>query len=152
MDITITAVVALTGVVTGTAGLVLGILNYLRDRPQVLVKVKWDMSVTDNPVYDPKKKWAIVSVTNVGRRPIYISHSSFELPKGYDHTHLLIWQGIHGQKLAEGDAPVDYIVSQEGFEKYKKDWRKIRVVVFDSAGKAYKSKAVDKKNFPSWAR
>ena len=65
----------------GTAGLVLGILNYLRDRPNVAVTLQWDMSVTENPVIDPRKKWGVISVTSVGRRPVYIVSVALELPK-----------------------------------------------------------------------
>ncbi len=147
---TITDVAAILGAIFGTAGLVLGILNYLRDRPEVLVKLYWDMSVTDNPKYDPKKKWCLVTVTNCGRRPIYISHASLKLPKGYKATHLLIQEAIRGQRLGEGDPPASYVVSQDGMEDYKKDWHKIRAAVTDTAGKEYLSK-VDKSKRPSWA-
>jgi hypothetical protein len=47
----ITQVAALLGMVLGTAGLVISLMNYLRDRPRVKVRLKWDMSVTDNPHY-----------------------------------------------------------------------------------------------------
>lgn len=145
-----TDVAALLGVIFGTAGLVLGILNYLRDRPSVIVKLLWDMSVTENLKYDPRKQWALVTVTNVGRRPIYISHASLKLPRGYKPSHLLIREAISGQRLAEGDPPVTYVVSQDGLEKYKNNWHRIRAVVYDTAGKEYSSK-VDKSKTPSWA-
>ncbi len=57
---------------------------------------------------------------------------------------------MKGQKLGKGDALVDYMVSQDGMEKYKNDWQKIRAVVFDTAGKTYYS-SVDKPKQPSWA-
>lgn len=147
---TITDIAALLGVVFGTAGLVLGILNHLRDRPKVLVKLHWDMSVTDNLKFDPRKKWCLVTVTNCGRRPIYISHASLKLSKGYKYTHLLIQEAIRGEKLGEGDPPVSYVVSQDGLEEYKNDWHKIRAVVTDTAGRKYYSK-VNKSKPPSWA-
>ncbi len=147
---TITDIGALLGVIFGTAGLVLGIMNYLRDRPEVVVTLKWDMKVTDNPVYDPNKNWGFVTVSNVGRRPIYISHASITIPKGYGHNYLLLWEGLRGQRLAEGDPPVDYVLAQDKLEKYKKVWKKMRAVVFDTAGKKYYSK-VDKSRPPSWA-
>lgn len=147
---TLTDFAAMLGAVFGTAGLTLGILNYLRDRPKITVRLQWDMAVTDNPTYDPKKKWAVITVANIGRRPIHISHASLKLPKGYDHTHLLLWEGIRGEKLEEGDPPATYVGSQDGLEKYKKDWHKIRAVVVDSAGTEYYSR-IDKSKRPSWA-
>lgn len=148
--VTITDIGALLGVVFGTGGLVLGIMNYLRDRPRVRVRLSWDMSVTDNPVYDPLRKWGLVVVANTGRRPIFISHASIRLPRGYEHTHLLLREGLPGTRLAEGDPPVTYVVSQEGMEKYKKDWKKLKAIVIDSAGREYAS-GVDKTKRPSWA-
>ena len=116
----------------------------------MLVRLKWDMSITNNLVYDAEKKWGVVTVANVGRRPIYISHTSIELPRGYDHNYLLLWEGLQGQKLAEGDPPVDYVLSQDGLGKYKRDWKRMRAVVIDTAGKKYYSK-IDESKAPSWA-
>ncbi len=146
----LTQVAALLGVVVGTAGLVLGILNYLRDRPHVVVRLQWDMAVTNKPLYDANKLWGMVTVANLGRRAIYLSHASLKLPKGHKWSFLTIVAAIQGQKLGEGDPPATYIVSQEGLEKYKNDWKKIRAVVFDSAGKKYTSD-FDASKRPSWA-
>src|ERR1700682_2565679 len=68
----VTQVTALVGAFTGIAALVLSVTNYLRDNPKVIVTLLWDMSVTDNPRYDRNQQWGIVSVANVGRRPIYV--------------------------------------------------------------------------------
>lgn len=67
----VTQITALIGAFTGIAALVLSITNYLRDNPKVTVTLLWDMSITDNPRYDRNKLWGVVSVANVGRRPIY---------------------------------------------------------------------------------
>jgi hypothetical protein len=91
-------------------------------------------------------------VANVGRRPVYIRVANLQLPKGYKHTNLLITDGIAGKRLAEGDAPVHFTVSQDGLQEYAKDWRKIRAIVYDSAGKEYLSSRKPNKNHPpSWA-
>jgi len=108
------------------------------------------MAITDNPIYDPQKNWGLVTVTNVGRRTIYISHAALKLPKGYQCTHLLLMEGIGGQALSEGGPPASYVITQGGLEKYKKDWYKIRAQVSDTAGKEYFSR-VDKSKRPSWA-
>jgi hypothetical protein len=147
----LTEAVALIGAVTGIAGMVLGIVNYLRDRAKIVVNLQWDLASLDNPRYDRNKLWGIVSVSNVGRRPIYIRLVNLELPKGYKHTNLLINEGMAGTKLAEGDAPAIYVVTQDGLEKYKKDWNRIRAAVYDTAGKTYRSK-VKRTEPPSWAR
>jgi hypothetical protein len=146
------ALLALIGALSGVSGLVLGIVNYLRDRFKLVITLKWDMAVTDNARYDTSKKWGIVSAANVGRRPVYIRVANLELPKGYEETHLVLNEGIRGIKLAEGDAPVIFVASQEGMEKYKKDWRRIRAAVYDTAGKVYRSKRLGELDQPSWSR
>ena len=147
----VTEAIALIGAVTGVTGTVLGIVNHLRDRAKIVVHLQWDRVCPNNPRYDPKKLWGIVNVSNVGRRPIYIRVANLELPRGYDVTHLVINEGIAGTKLAEGEAPAVYVVSQEGMDKYKKDWNLIRAAVYDTAGKVYRSKITTGKP-PTWAR
>src|SRR5712691_3992014 len=87
---------AILGMGLGTAGFVMGLLSYLRDRPKVEVFLKWDMA--DSVTH---QKMGIVRVTNIGRRPIYISLVALEPPKGFD-VHLVLKQSLRGSKLSEG--------------------------------------------------
>src|SRR6266849_8635736 len=88
----LSALAAMVGMVLGTAGFVMSLMNYLRDRPKVKVFLKWDM----NLIGDASKQMGIVRVTNVGRRPIYISVAALQVPKGFKglkgfkHSHLLL--------------------------------------------------------------
>jgi hypothetical protein len=146
----LTETAALVGVLTGTAGLVLGILNHIRDRAKIRVALQWDMGIANDPNYDPDRLYGLVTVTNVGRRPIYISHTSLKLPKGYKLSYLLCAEAIYGKRLGEGEPPVTYVLQQEGMREYKRDWRKVRALVIDSAGTAYYSSKV--REMPSWAK
>lgn len=148
----ITQVTGLLGLIFGLVGMVLGVLNYLRDRASVQVSLKWDMSVTDNPLYDPKKKWGVVRIGNVGRRPIFVSHVALRLPKGLDKTHLVLNDGIAGVRLAEGDATKTYILSQEGLGDFAPHWQKIVAQVSDVTGREWTSKQLRKTDIPSWAK
>jgi hypothetical protein len=147
----LTQLLALTGALVGTAGLVLGILNYLRDNPRVHVSLVWDMK-TNDPKYQSQAGYGMVKVANSGRRPIYISTASIALPKGYHNTHLVLAEGIQGNKLVEGEQPKAYFIEQTEMEQYAKDWRKLRAVVFDSAGRGYFSPRPHRKaKPPKWA-
>lgn len=146
-----TDITAIIAAIVGVAALVLSINNYLRDRPKIVVRLYWDWRVTDNTVYDRNKLWGHVEVANIGRRPVFIKSASLKLPKGYEHTHELIMESIRGQRLAEGDPPVLFMMRQDGMEKYAADWRKIRAVVSDSANREYFSKKLRKSQRPSWA-
>ena len=147
---TVTDAVAVLGLVSGVTGTVLGILNYLPDRARVEVSLRWDLNIVGDPRYDAEKLWGVVNVTNIGRRPVHVSHVALGLPAGrFDHTHLVINSGISGKTLAEG-APSDvHVVTQEGMEKYASVWHLIRAQVSDSTGRVWKSNYVSEK--PSWA-
>ena len=148
---TITGIAALLGVIFGVSALVLGILNYNRDKGRTRVTLQWDMSSYGDPRYDEDKLYGVVTVTNTGRRPVYISRVALKLPKDYkDYSYLLLRDGIAGQKLAEGDSPAMFSIDEDGLERYAKDWKKIRAQVSVSTGRKYLSKKV--KEIPSWAK
>jgi len=150
--LTLTDIAAFCGLVSGLTGFILGILNYRRDRAEVTVDIIWDMKVTPNPVYDQKKTWGIVTVANVGRRPIYLSHASLRIPKGHGVGSLILTDSVAGKKLAEGDAPLQFPIDQTELSKYAKDWRNIRAEIIDSTGRKWRSKKPNKKDKPSWAK
>jgi hypothetical protein len=152
----VTLITAICGVVFGFGALLLSILNYFRDRPKLVVTLKWDMAVTDNPTYDPKKSWGLVRITNVGRRPVHLAvvalklPKTFKTPKGFEHAHLLLADSIGGKKLTEGDPPAVFVVNQDDLAIYSTVWQSIRAIAEDSTGKIYKSKKVSKR--PSWVK
>lgn len=149
---TLSEVVSVSGLVFGVSGFVLGVLNYLHDRHKVVVFLQWDLEVTEGSGYDHTTKWGLIRVTNVGRRPTYVSHVALKLPKGYDHTHLVIMGGIVGKKLTEGDPSEAYVVDQTSMELYAKDWKHIVAQVNDSTGKIWYSKKLKSNKIPSWAQ
>jgi len=70
MNINLNDLGTLVGVIAGTAGLVLGVLNYLCDKPIISVKLQWDMTAMNVPGYDSNAPLAVIRITNSGRRPI----------------------------------------------------------------------------------
>jgi hypothetical protein len=119
----------------------------------VKVTLSWDMSTTDNPRYDRHKLWGLVTVANVGRRPIYVRVANLKLPKGHKNSHLVLREGIAGMRLAEGEAPVSFMVSQDGMQEYAQGWRTVRAAIYDSDGREYlSSKKTHKDSVPSWAK
>jgi hypothetical protein len=142
----VSAAAAMVGMVLGTAGFVMSLMNYLRDRPKVKVTLKWDLTT------DGKNRMGFVRVTNVGRRPIYISLAALEVPTGFRHTHLILKESMPGRKLSEGDAPATFSVNYDDLAQYSKHWRKVRGYVEDSAGGKYVSKKLPKSDIPSWTK
>jgi hypothetical protein len=142
----------LAGLLFGLAGFVLGVLNYLRDRHEVVVTLQWDLIITPDVNYDQNKRWGVIRVTNVGRRSTYISHVALRLPKGREWSHLMITEGIKGQKLSEGDPTATFMVTQDDMASFASDWQKIVAQVSDSTGKVWSSKRLKSDEKPSWAK
>jgi hypothetical protein len=147
-SVTLSDLAALLGMLLGTAGFIIGLMNYLRDRPIVKVFLKWDMT----EVGPNQNLFGVLRVTNVGRRPIYISVAALQVPKGFTYTHLILKESMPGTKLSEGDAPATFMVNYDGLGQYAKHWRKVRGYVEDSAGHKYFSKKLPKSDVPSWAK
>jgi len=143
----ITETIALLGLIFGLIGTIIGVSNYWRDRAKLIVFLKWDMAMTGK---DEGKRFGCITVTNTGRRAIFISHVALRLPKEEEYSHFLIQGGLKGQKLAEGDAPAVFPLEQEGLKEYASNWRNIIAQVSDSTGKEWVSKKV--MECPSWAK
>ena len=148
---TLSEFASLLAIIFGLTGAILGALSYFRDKAKILITLQWDMKITNNPEYDENKFWGFVKVTNIGRRPIFISSVALALPKKYDYVFIL-FESIGGKKLGEGDPPATYFINQEGLEKYAKDWKKIRAQVKESTGKIYSSRKIKKIKIPSWVK
>jgi len=130
--------------VLGTAGFVMGLMNYLHDRPRIKVSVNWHMADSRT-----NEKFGMVVVANVGRRPIFISAAVMLVPRTFKPRHFLLMESIQGHKLSEGDAPAKFKVALDGMEQYAKAWRDVRVYVEDSAGRKYFAKKLSR--VPPWA-
>ena len=141
----LTTIGSVLGMILGTSGLTVSLLNYLRDRPQVKVTLSWDMVNTRTGEVD-----GLVRVTNTGRRAVFISATALEIPNSPE-IHVL-QDSISGVKLAEGDKPAAYLVSREWVAVHVGKWRKMRAFVEVSTGGKYYS-AYPRRNEPppNWA-
>lgn len=140
----------LVGIIIGISGFILSLTNYLRDRPKVKLSLQWDLNVTPGGESDSSRKWGLLVITNIGRRPVFVSHASLKLPKESKVSHLLFTKNIAGQKLSEGDPPIIIPIDYVKLDEYSNKWYKIQAQVTDSTGKEWLSKKIGKKIVPSW--
>lgn len=143
---TLTELTAIAGLVFGVVGSVLGVMSFMRDRTSLKVALHWDWK-TVGPDGLSDYLIGVVSVQNVGRRPVYVNH--VDLVTG-GRVRLMLTDSMAGIKLAEGDAPLVVQVRQEGLEEYALNWWLVRAEVKDALGRVWRSPMnLDKK--PSWA-
>jgi hypothetical protein len=152
---TITFILSLIGTLSGTAGVVLGVLNYLRDRPVAVVGLRWDLEALDKHLQPAGPPVGVVSVVNKGRRPLFIKLVYLQTPRRSGRDQYLLVPGTQqGQKLTEGD-PELVLPLREDVQTFLRqnlaaDWAKIYAVAEDNCGRKYRSKAPGTQ--PSWAR
>ena len=131
---------ALIGAITGPAGLLLAALVYFRDRPIVRVDLQFDMEGVP-PV--PAGTYFVVSVYNLGRRPIYLSHAHLTVPRwarrALGATHVILGSGLQGVTIAEGGPPHRVPTDQVNMERFAKIWPYMRAAVIDAAGRHHYS-------------
>jgi hypothetical protein len=143
--ITLSEFASILAMALGTAGFVMALMNYVRDRPEIRVGVNWHMEEVRTG-----EKMGIVTVSNIGRRPIFISIAVMRVPKQFKPRHFVLMESVQGQKLSEGDAPARIKVTLKDMEQYAKVWRDVRVYVEDSAGRKYFAKKLSR--VPPWAK
>ena len=150
----LTTITAIAGLIFGVSALLLSLLNYRRDRPKLLVSLRWDaITVRDTKGCDAT--FGQVYLTNTGRRPIYITAAGVEFdPPNAAWFTLTKKQGkVRGRKLAEGDPPLSLVVDAVGrgadmTRENSSYWREFRAFAEDNTGKRYYSKKTTK--CPSW--
>lgn len=133
----LTYITAIIGVILGSGSLALGIFNYLRDRPKIRIHLQWNMQMVGASFSQNEPECGLITVTNTGRRPVYISHVCLILPKTYKNRLLLLADSVPGRKLSEGDEPTSFIVRHDIQSEYAKDLKRIQARVSDSAGQIY---------------
>ena len=144
----LSVIASLLGMLLGTAGFVMSILTYLRDRPRVKMTLLWNMRNMQTG-----QSQGLIRITNTGWRPVFISIVALELPKGFEHTHLVLDRSIGGTKLGEGEKPLGVFVPYDGLAQYSRVWRKMRAYAEDSTGKRYHSKFLPKDaEIPPWVK
>jgi hypothetical protein len=100
------------GGLLGTAGFILSILNYRRDRAKVRLALRTHMRVKNSPDFDPNADHLILTATNAGRRDIQLSHAGAEYYRGGGISfpdHLLYGAPV----LSEKAPSYDYILKQD---------------------------------------
>ncbi|MGI8642217.1 MAG: hypothetical protein ACR2MG_19990 [Pyrinomonadaceae bacterium] len=145
-----TETISIIAIAISSLSLFVSFLNYRRDRYKIVVDLDWDsgkfyVGMRSNV----KETWGTITVSNRGRRPIYISNVGIKYPDDERVFNLLGEGRNEGIKLGEHDAPIIIKIPQDNFlKKYAKDWKKLYAVAFDISDKEYKSGRPWNK--PSW--
>jgi hypothetical protein len=144
-------IISIFAITISIISLIVSVLNYRRDNYKVYVSLDWDagkyyVGMQSNV----KETWGTITVTNRGRRAVYIKSVGIKYPDDERVFNLLGQDKLEGEKLSEADPPIIIKIPQDGIlKKYSKDWLKLYAVAYDIKGKEYKSEK--SWNTPSWA-
>src|SRR5437867_2827494 len=109
------------------------------------------VAVPEDVLPQGQRECGLITVTNVGRRPVFISHVCLRMPNYYEENRLLLKESIQGRKLSEDDPPANFVVPYDGLDKYSEGWEQIHAEVTDSTGLTYVSKR-RKMEKPKWIK
>lgn len=147
----LTPLLAVVGAISGLAATGFSVANHLRETPRIRVQLQWNMATTAGTLLVDKGA-GIITTTNIGRRPVFVTHVSLKLPDGQKHL-VFVDHFLRAKPLNEGDAPITTVVEPALIESdllpHARNWRLIRAVASDSTGKQWVSAAPA--IAPSWA-
>ena len=149
-----TTITAIVGVLLGISSFILALLNYRRDRPKLLVSLRWD-AITVCDQEGRQATYGQIYLTNSGRRPIYVTAAGIEYdpPNASWYRRTQLQGKVRGRKLAEGDPPLSLVVNatEPGVDLLNDRccyWREFRAFAEDSNGQRYYSEKTTQR--PSW--
>jgi hypothetical protein len=128
-----TPVVAWYAAIVSTLGFFLALYVALRDRPRLRISVQPNMRAFGMPVYDEDKLYVLVTVGNVGRRPLTIGLVGFT-QRGKGDDIVLTDSTREGAKDVPEGKSVTYLAEQAGLPLFKLK----HVIVRDNAGRIWK--------------
>ena len=128
--------VAWYGALIATVSLVLGILNYRRDRVKLKVYAETNMRFGDS---DENLAWVVVKVANVGRRPVHLATLPYLEIKGQTSGYVLKGEWQPTFVLQEGQSA--WLRGKQSGIGADID-RICHVVVKDETGKRWKGKII----------
>jgi hypothetical protein len=126
--------IAVYGAIVATASIAVSLYVAFRDRAYIKISLTRGMKIKgpDSSSYDPNKTYANISVANRGRRPVTITHVSFQLD-GVNHLLLTDSFTQSARELTEGKS-TSYLVQEDGIE-----WPRVRrIVISDATGRTYR--------------
>jgi hypothetical protein len=137
----LTTITAIAGLVFGVTGLILGTLNFYRDRSKISVRLDWD-SILGSDSAGRDILLGRIRVSNHGRRPVFLTAIGLKLDTHKSRLVVRRQVTCDGRKLNEGDPSIDIAVpddddTMDALINEAVFWREIRAYATDSTGKTY---------------
>lgn len=134
MDITLK--IAIYGAVLSTLSAIVHIFNYRRDRANIKITVKGNMSVHPHDTFYGDKTYVLVTVANRGRRPVTITHCAIKVPTKPYTEWLLGDSFLKPGELLEGKSQ-SYMLAEGQIKKYDLVDKDLVAYVIDATGRCY---------------
>lgn len=118
--------------------LILGILEYRRNRANIKVTVKGGYGIVpENTEYGSGSK-IVITASNGGRRPVTLTHAALLMPRNSKTRYLVSVDALSRTvKLGEGESHTYFLDEEEAKEKYNLTPDKYVACVISATGKYY---------------
>jgi hypothetical protein len=137
--------VAWYGAIVATASVLISLLNFLRDRPKIQLKIFEGLLVYGNNLGDNTQ--IFIEAINVGRRSVTLSGAGLTLKNGKQITIIKSEIVNFPYELQEGKSVQVWINKNDAFRDAGEEKTKITYAWYrDATGKIYKTKFYIKDN------
>lgn len=136
--------VAWYGAIVATGSLLASVYNSWKDRARIKIKYQKGMRIIGSPAYSDKKTYFVITIINLGRRPIAIGNVGIRLFKG---GSLISADSLNNsnQILTEEKPETQIMIDQSEI-----DFSNVHFIdVYDRAGREYKKYFY---NFPTFKK
>lgn len=131
----ITTIAAVVGMILGTAGFVMSLLAYRRDRTKIKVVLDWYLPTENTPTVR-----AYLRVINVGRRTFVLRRFGLCIPFEKEQVDISLSHSPLREEITEGHSFDHFLEGPDAW--YGKKWYEIEAFAEDSMGKKYRSKTM----------
>jgi hypothetical protein len=136
----VSAIVATLALLVSLANCLIVWRNSRRDRYDLKVELQWNADIVhQHGVRSPvQQRFARITVTNNGRRPVNVVYVGLELPGRVNPSANWLDESV---KLGEADRFIVKVPQDSNFEPFLDKWKKIRATVETNSGHWYTSAA-----------
>lgn len=136
IHISTTTLLAFWGAILSTFLALIEVIKLMQDRPCIKIKVKGGWKIYPKDTTYGRYEYVDITIINIGRRPVTITHASLRKSKGYILAGDCLKQGP--KEVGEGKS-IEYMLREDELRNTGILPRDYTAVVSDATGRQYYS-------------